>query len=233
MFFLLFAAFTLYLSCLPLDLSGSAEAAPNGTADLRWISVAALGILLASVVLHELGHYHAALRLGGDAEEIIIGPLGGLAPMQAPPTRWAEFFMHLAGPAVNLAICAGCGVALLFSEEARVAGLINPLAPRGLTVGPWAVQGIQLAFWINWCLLLLNLLPAFPFDGGRALRAALRLVWQDSNARWPTVVAAVLARVAAAALLVLAFLLRNNDPHGRVPMWFSLVLLAIFLWFSA
>ncbi|MFV1964200.1 MAG: site-2 protease family protein [Pirellulaceae bacterium] len=225
MFFLLFAAFTMYLSWLPLPVASSA--------DLRWIAVASLGILLLSVVLHEWGHLQVAMRLGGGGDEIVLWPLGGLVPMHAPRDPAAEFLVHLAGPAVNLLVCVGCGILFLFLPDVHISDLIHPFAPRGLAEGDWGIRIAKLAFWINWCLLLLNLLPVFPFDGGRALRAALLVLQPQRDVRHSSMLVAALAKVSAVAILVLALLVWNIETNGRVPIWFPLVLLAIFLWFSA
>jgi Zn-dependent protease len=225
MFFLLFAAFTLYLSWLPHPNASSAE--------MRWIAVTSLGILLLSVLLHELGHLRAVRRLGGDCDQIVLWPLGGLAPMHPPRDSAAELLVHLAGPVVNLLICLACGGLFLFLTDVHLRELLHPFAPQGLTEGAWPVRIVKLTFWINWCLLLLNLLPVFPFDGGRALRAGLLIARPHRDPRHTSLLVAALAKIAALALLVCAFLARNMATESHVPIWFALVLLAIFLWFSA
>jgi len=222
-FFLLFAAFTMLL--------GWNERERNP--DLAWIAVASLGLLLVSVLLHELGHVLAALKQGGDAEEITIGPLGGLAPLRLPQEPLKECLVHLAGPAVNLVICIISGAFLWATDPASLPGLFNPLAPQGLTEGaPWKV-GLKLTCWINWILLLLNLLPAFPFDGGRALRTGLSLAWPDASPRRAAWAVGLVAKFAAAGLLVIALLVRNHPADQPIPLWFALVILAIFLYFGA
>ena len=228
MFFLLFAAFTLYLSWLP-------RAATDMT-DLVWKAVGSLGILFASVVLHELGHYYAAIRLGGDGDDIVIGPLGGLTSMRPPREAPAEFVMHLAGPAVNLFFCLVCGTVLFIfpdPEHPGFPGILHPLAPQNLIDGASWCVGLKLAFWINWVLLLVNLLPAFPFDGGRALRAALSTLGTDDRSRRAAFLVGWIARITALSLLVVAWLYRADETRQLMPVWFSLVLLAIFLFFSA
>src|SRR5262245_15588825 len=64
----------------------------------------AVGVLFVSVLLHEAGHCYAALRLGGSADKVVIGPLGGLAYPEVPREPQAEFIAALAGGFVNLAI---------------------------------------------------------------------------------------------------------------------------------
>jgi Zn-dependent protease len=113
-----------------------------------------LGIaLFGSVLLHELGHALAARRFGIDTRSITLYPFGGIAALSAEPrTPRAELWIALAGPAVNFALAAaGAALALLGTP----------------------LMGMFVA--INLALGLFNLLPAFPMDGGRVLRAGLTL----------------------------------------------------------
>ena len=222
-FFLLFTVFTLYLA-------SQREIAD----DMHWVAVASLGILLASIVLHEVGHYLMATRYGGDVDEIVIGPLGGLAPIHPPLDPRAECLAHLAGPLANLLVCFICGIVLWFAAPSDLVGLLNPLLPSTLLSSTelW-ITGVKLVFWINWLLMVVNLLPAFPFDGARALRAGLSSVWPDSSPRRAAFIVATLAKVAAVGLLVVAWLLRDQGADQPIPLWLSLVILAIFLYFGA
>ncbi|HJN12775.1 MAG TPA: site-2 protease family protein [Pirellulaceae bacterium] len=230
MFFLLFAVCTFFFAW-----QASQEPASH---DLVWIAAGSLCILLTSVLLHEWGHYFAAIRTGGDGDEIVIGPLGGLTSMRPPPDPFAECLMHLAGPLVNLTICLVCGAALQFLSPGSVMGLLDPLAPRDLVEQAGLIGTLKLTFWINWVVMLANLLPAFPFDGGRALRAALTGLWPDASPRRAALFVATLAKFAALALLVFAWLQgyyfgTAEKTTAQIPIWFSLALLSIFLYFSA
>ena len=64
-----------------------------------------LGLMFLSVLLHEFGHCFAARRVDGDADEILLWPLGGLARCDVPNTAWANFILAAGGPAVNLVLC--------------------------------------------------------------------------------------------------------------------------------
>jgi Zn-dependent protease len=220
--FLLFAACTLFY----VTTLGLGQMSP-------WVVAGSMGILLASVVFHELGHYFAAVRLGGGGEEIVLGPLGGLAPMRPPHEPRAELIVHLAGPLVNLSICLVAGATLLAIEPEELKDCLNPLAPRGLIGDSGWLTGLKLTFWINWILLLANLLPAFPFDGGRVLRAMVAFLRPSDSPRQTAFIVACVAKVTAVGLLVAAYWLSREDWNPHVPVWFSLVLLAIFLYFSA
>jgi Zn-dependent protease len=118
-------------------------------------------LLFASILLHELGHAVVARRHGVEIEEIDLWLLGGVARMSGyPKAAGDELRFALAGPAVTLAI-------------AIVFGLIDLALPSSTPQALTAVISYQ-AF-INAVILVFNLLPAFPLDGGRVTRA---LIWQ-------------------------------------------------------
>src|SRR5581483_1922939 len=79
-----------------------------------WIHATVLmGLLLVAVLLHELGHCFGARLVDGDAHEVILWPLGGLASVDVPHTARANFLTALAGPLVNLLLCIAAGSALI------------------------------------------------------------------------------------------------------------------------
>ena len=228
MFFLVFAACTLFLSW-------ESKIQEPGSADLLPIAGGSLILLLASVMLHEGGHYLAATRLGGGGDQIVLGPLGGLKPLQAPFDPTAECWMHLAGPLANLAVCVA-SAAVLFALQEPFWGLLSPLAPQGLIEGSPQVVFLKLTFWINGLLALVNFAPVYPFDGARALRAGLLSRFPEMSTLRASAIVAFVAKLAAGLLVVLAWTAyrpREPDPTALIPLWFCLILLAIFLFFSA
>jgi Zn-dependent protease/CBS domain-containing protein len=140
---------------------------------LYWFMGAATAIMLfASVLLHELGHSMVAMRFKVPVRSITLFLFGGVAQIGAePPSAKAEFLIASAGPIVSLAL------AVLFSvAQSAVAG-IQPL---------WGLA--KYLAYINFALVLFNLIPGFPLDGGRVFRA---LVWATTkNMRRATLVAA-------------------------------------------
>ncbi len=137
---------------------------------------AAFGVLLmlflfGSVVLHELGHALVARAFGVPVREIVLLPIGGVSKMEKNPEKPAhELLIAVAGPAVNVAIAvalyAAAGTARLRGLDARglVAG--GPLEPSAGTLLLWLLAA-------NVSLAVFNMIPAFPLDGGRVLRAVL------------------------------------------------------------
>jgi Zn-dependent protease len=151
-----------------------------------------MALLFVSVLLHEFGHCFAARHVDGEANEVLLWPLGGLSRCEVPHAPWAHFVTAAGGPLVNLLLCAAAGAVLVaFSFQPS----INPLPEQcwwthlycfadGKVHGSiWSARpdklpmGIHLVaqfFWVNWFMLLLNVvLCGFPLDGGRMLQAML------------------------------------------------------------
>jgi Zn-dependent protease len=152
--------------------------------DYRGMAVAAAVLLFVSVLLHELGHALQARREGIAIDGITLWLFGGVASFRGTfPGPGAEFRVAIAGPLVSLALGA------VFTGFAALA------------TPPVTVDGV--AFWlgyINLSLLVFNLLPALPLDGGRILRAALWRIRRDFA--WATRIAAEAGR--ATGLLLIA-----------------------------
>src|SRR4051794_27183377 len=134
---------------------GGTEAAVQG--------VTFIVLVFACVVLHELGHVFAARRYGVHTPDITLLPIGGVARLaRIPEIPGQELVIALAGPAVNVVIAALLYMAL---------GAFPTLA--GVEVQNPGVDILARLASVNLFLFLFNLIPAFPMDGGRVLRALL------------------------------------------------------------
>lgn len=141
-------------------------------------------ILFSVVLLHEFGHCFGARATGGEADEILIWPLGGLASTRPPHRPEAHLITTLAGPVVNIVICALTGVMLVLLTGTVRSLPLNPVHPTvpldpslvlfSTTTQMWLLR----IFGISYLLLIFNLLPIFPLDGGRIVQA---IVWRRSN----------------------------------------------------
>jgi len=166
--------------------------------------------LFLCVVLHEYGHALTARRFGIRTRHITLLPIGGVAMLEAMPSDpRQEILVALAGPAVNFAIAAGLYLVLGVAE--RPGTLVN------LGLGPSALVANLIV--ANLMLAVFNLLPAFPMDGGRVLRAVLSLRMDRVRAtRWA-------ARVGQALAVGLGVLGLLGNP--------LLILIAVFVWIGA
>lgn len=185
---------------------------------------AAFGVLLmlllfTCVTLHELGHSVAALHFGIPVREIILLPLGGVAMIGRNPDKpLHELLIAIAGPLVNVII------AIFLALVTGFAVGLNVLDGRGLLSNLQMTPSLStLLVWLlsaNISLVIFNLIPAFPLDGGRVLRALLAMGLGYPRA---TAIASSIGQIAAVILGIVGVLSGN----------FVLVLIAIFIFTGA
>ena len=147
--------------------------------------------LFALVLMHEFGHALACRSVGGQAERIVLWPLGGIAFVSPPPRAGAMLWSIAAGPLVNLVLAPVFEILLLI---ARHSGWIYQ--------APDAYRLLSYIRWINTALLVFNLLPVYPLDGGQILRA---LLWFPLGRIRSLRIATAIGLVGGAALALYAF----------------------------
>lgn len=214
-----FAGIDVYLHAtflLLLAVVGGLEVLARGSVAVAVQSVLFFCAVFGCVLLHEYGHALTARRFGIRTRDITLLPIGGVARLERMPDRpQQELWVALAGPAVNVVIAAVLGLWLLVF---RTGGVF-----QGLQIGSGPY--VERLLLINLLLVAFNLIPAFPMDGGRVLRALLAFRMDYARA---TRIAASLGQAIA---LVFAFLgLRAIFGGGGNPM---LLFIALFVWVGA
>jgi Zn-dependent protease len=157
-----------------------------GTIETIWLTVLFLSLFLC-VLLHEYGHAIAARRYGVKTRDIVLMPIGGVARLERMPEKpFQEFVVAIAGPAVNVVIAVLLFVLIGFAVEegAYAEMLFSAVQTRdigqeiatesGYLMSPAVHFFIYLAF-TNVVLVIFNMIPAFPMDGGRVFRALLSM----------------------------------------------------------
>lgn len=193
-----------------------------------WVDVlAVIALLFVSVFLHELGHCFAGRAVGGEATEILIWPLGGLATVEVPHTPRANLITTIGGPAVNLVLCVIAALVLAFAFPINLRPPFNPAAPPYFSIEAWGTATGAISFdvwtkfftylfWVNWVLLLFNvLILGFPFDGGRILQCVL---WSRVGYRQATHMA-IMTGFGFMFLLAIASLALNSTLLTMVAMF--------------
>ncbi len=190
----------------------------TGTVDGALFGVVLMILLFACVTLHELGHSIVAKLFGIPVREIILFPLGGVSNITKNPDKpLHDLLISIAGPLVNVVI------ALVLALVLGRVGVVSLLDGQGMLqeLETPSLQGMLL--WLlaaNVTLVIFNLIPAFPLDGGRAFRAILAMFLGYRRA---TRIASVVGQLLAIVIGVYALISGN----------FVLALIAVIIFFGA
>lgn len=155
-----------------------------------WGLVEYLGLFVI-VLLHEFGHALACRQTGGVADRIILWPLGGIAFVNPPPRPGAYLWSIAAGPLVNVILFPILSVALFAAGQAE-----------WRAINPDAYLCISALWYINIGLLIFNLLPIYPLDGGQIVRG---LLWFAFGRVRSLKISSVIGFAGAILLVLLAF----------------------------
>jgi Zn-dependent protease len=171
---------------------------------LTWNAAEYLALFVI-VLLHEFGHSLACRQVGGRADQIVLWPLGGVAYVAPPPRPGAVLWSIAAGPLVNVALIPVLYY-LVWSDAAPDLGSRD------------AHRLLYAVWYINLGLLIFNILPIYPLDGGQILRA---LLWFPLGPARSLLVATVIGFIGVAGLAWFAFQERS--------IWMGVLTLFIFM----
>src|SRR5713226_7830801 len=161
----------------------------SGYSSLSWNVLEYLALFII-VMLHEYGHALACRQVGGTANQIVLWPMGGVAYVNPPPRPGATLWSIAAGPLVNLAL-----VPIL-----SLLGVLNRSLGWAETMpNPHAL--LRMVWFINLGLLVFNMLPIYPLDGGQILRS---LLWFVVGRARSLMAATIIGFVGVAGLIVVA-----------------------------
>lgn len=193
-----------------LAFIGLSQGLVGGSLNAAITGVLFFGGLFFCVLLHEYGHALAARRYGIATRDITLLPIGGVARLERMPDKpWQEFVVALAGPAVNVVIALGLFIGL------KLGGGWHSTHTLSATNG----HLFERLLVTNVFLVLFNLLPAFPMDGGRVLRALLAMKLNYARAT------RIAARIGQGMAVLFAFAGLFGNP--------MLLLIALFVWAGA
>ena len=173
---------------------------------LSWNALEYLALFLI-VMLHEFGHALACRQVGGTSNQIVLWPLGGVAYVDPPQRPGATLWSLAAGPLVNVAL-----LPILYGLElsGRSAGWAETM--------PNAYHFLQTVLLINLALLIFNMLPIYPLDGGQILRS---LLWFGIGRARSLLAATIIGFIGVAGLIALAVWERS--------VWFGILAAFILL----
>ena len=185
-----FAGIGVYVHCMWILVAVySVQYRTHEYSSMIW-NVAEYLSLFLIVLIHEFGHQLACRSVGGQTHDIVLWFLGGVAYVTPPPRPGAELWSIAAGPLVNVVLVPVLSV--LVSASSHL-GWYN--------TNPDLYDFLHNVWWINLVLLIFNMLPIYPLDGGQILRALLWFPFGRANSLF---IASIIGFVGVAALIVLA-----------------------------
>ncbi len=218
----------LHWSFLLLLMAGAYWGYKQGLAinQLVWWSLFGVAVF-SSILLHEFGHVLVARRFGVETKDIVLLPIGGLARLRRLPDKpFQEFLVAIAGPLVN--VCIAFLLAPFFWFITRPE-LVQHEIPTPNNIDEDYFFFLPLLLFLNILLAVFNMIPAFPMDGGRILRALLSVKWGRLKA---TKVAVAIGQIIA-VVIVITGVWFGNYSYAIIGIFISYTAMKEYRWVKA
>ncbi len=186
----------------------------NDYSSLTWNVMGCLSLFLI-VLMHEFGHALACRQVGGQANQIVLWPFGGVAYVAPPQRPGAQLWSIAAGPLVNVALFPILSIIWWLGHSADWMGTM-----------PNAYVFVVTLWYINTGLLVFNMLPIYPLDGGQIFRSLLWFVFGRARS---LMIATVIGLIGVSALIGLAVLLLFFSTDTKQALWLGAIAVFILL----
>lgn len=193
-------------------------------------------VLCACIILHEAAHAFALINLGGQVDQIIFTPWGGNSQYTLPETGPAKAIVYLSGPFFNGALFSLGAILLLQTEMTSFVDLINPFEPHWFNRAQWQVSVAKIFTWVNFQLMIVNMIPCYPFDGANIIRSLIETLNVDVPKYRVESAIKVMGHAVAFACIFLAWVVSQYPVDSSLPIqptWLLFLMFGITLFFSA
>jgi Zn-dependent protease len=186
---------------------------------------------LASVGAHAASHVISAARQGIETQELMLAPWGEWSGVgsHSPET---PLQVHLVGIVTNVFLCATSAMVLWLHGDTSISEMLIPLDSKLLLQEEHPLIAFRWLFCINYCLVVMNLIPAAPFDGSRILKSLLHIALPRMPRESVNECVSVTGRVMGGVLIALAAWLEIGDKGGLFPAWFPVTVLGLIALFA-
>lgn len=186
------------------------------------------------ILIHELAHVFALTNLGGMVNNIVLTPWGGNSDFSLPEDSKGKIAVYLAGPFFNGCLFALGATMLLQTDYSTLSELTNPFQPIAYDFDQdWEVSLTKIVTWINFQLMIINLIPCFPFDGAGAMRAVVNRITTEASFERRESTLLVIGQATGLTMVGLAFVLSGYKHSPIQPVWFLFLSVGIALMFAA
>lgn len=190
-------------------------------------------VFLASIILHELAHVFTVSNLGGHTVGLVMMPWGGSSVFSIANNGYQRALVFFAGPFANgIVFCLGTAL-LVQSDSSTFLQSINPFEPHWFDPLDWQTSLVKIAVWVNFQLMVVNLLPCYPFDGAQIIRALISTMNVELPRYRIETAIKVMGHAVAFTFIGLAWLFRDVNSGPVRPVWMLLLGFGVVLWFAA